>query len=251
MKATRKLIPAIALLLVSAVLLSTASYAWFTTNKTVNADMTVGVTAPMNLQINNETPASWSNKITFGTYAGLTPCSSVDGVNFVTALGLALASDGIFETDAAVEAVAANLSVVDPADYEDYYVLEEFQLRASQTVEANKLSLEVTIDEAEKEDYSPAIRVMVFMKQSDDSWLPIYASTGSHKAVVDKGSGAFGLSAETYAAKNTVSTITLAAAEIYDFKAVVWIEGNDEACVSANVSATPNVAIDIEFKVAD
>ena len=249
MKATRKLIPAIALLLVSAVLLSTASYAWFTTNKTVNADMTVGVTAPMNLQINNTAPAAWSNKITFGTYEGLTPCSSVDGVNFVTALGLALAADGIFETDDAVAEVAANLSVVD--DNEGYYVLEEFQLRASQTVEANKLSLEVTIDEAEKEDYSPAIRVMVFMKQSDDSWLPIYASTGSHKAVVDKGSGAFGLSAEAYAAKNTVSTITLDAATIYDFKAVVWIEGNDPACVSANVSATPNVAIDIEFKVAD
>lgn len=38
MKATRKLIPAIAMLLISAVMMSTATFAWFTTNGTVSAD---------------------------------------------------------------------------------------------------------------------------------------------------------------------------------------------------------------------
>ena len=36
-KSTRKLIPAFAMLLISAVMLSTASYAWFATNNTVRA----------------------------------------------------------------------------------------------------------------------------------------------------------------------------------------------------------------------
>ena len=37
MKLSRKLVPAIAMLLVSAVMLSTASFAWFSMNTTVSA----------------------------------------------------------------------------------------------------------------------------------------------------------------------------------------------------------------------
>ena len=37
MKATRKLIPAIAMLLISAVMMSTATFAWFSTNAQVSA----------------------------------------------------------------------------------------------------------------------------------------------------------------------------------------------------------------------
>ena len=37
MKATRKLIPAIAMLLISAVMMSTATFAWFSTNTSVTA----------------------------------------------------------------------------------------------------------------------------------------------------------------------------------------------------------------------
>ena len=73
MKATRKLIPAIALLLVSAVLLSTASYAWFTTNKIVTASMNVSVTAPQNLQIKEKTGDAWAYSLSLGTAGTLKP----------------------------------------------------------------------------------------------------------------------------------------------------------------------------------
>ena len=52
MKLTRKLIPAFAMLLVSAVLMSTASFAWFSMNKDVEADgIMVTATAPAALWI--------------------------------------------------------------------------------------------------------------------------------------------------------------------------------------------------------
>ena len=54
MKATKKIIPALVMLLVSAVLLSTASYAWFSMNTTVTATgMQVTVKAPTSLLISN------------------------------------------------------------------------------------------------------------------------------------------------------------------------------------------------------
>ena len=52
MKATKKLIPALAMLLVSAVVMSSASFAWFTMSRQVTAQgMNVTVTAPNNLLI--------------------------------------------------------------------------------------------------------------------------------------------------------------------------------------------------------
>lgn len=52
MKATKKIIPALVMLLVSAVLLSTASYAWFSMNTTVTATgMSVTAKAPTSLLI--------------------------------------------------------------------------------------------------------------------------------------------------------------------------------------------------------
>ena len=47
MKMTRKLIPAFVMLIVSAIMLSTASFAWFATNRTVSAN-NMSVTANAN-----------------------------------------------------------------------------------------------------------------------------------------------------------------------------------------------------------
>ena len=86
----KKLIPAIVMLLVSAVVLSTASYAWFTTSTAVSADgMQVTATAPSSILIRGKADATnwtaYSNVLNFGDiYAStkLTPASSANGVNF-------------------------------------------------------------------------------------------------------------------------------------------------------------------------
>ena len=53
-KNARKLIPAVAMLLVSASMLSTASYAWFSMNNKVTANgMKVDIVAPGSIEISN------------------------------------------------------------------------------------------------------------------------------------------------------------------------------------------------------
>lgn len=63
MKMTRKLIPALVMLLVSAIMLSTASFAWFASNGEVFANgMSVKVNSNAQfLEISNEDKADWSN----------------------------------------------------------------------------------------------------------------------------------------------------------------------------------------------
>lgn len=70
MKATRKLIPAIALLLISALLLSTATFAWFTNNQTVTvSDIKMTAKAPVSLYIregsNDTTGANFESNANF------------------------------------------------------------------------------------------------------------------------------------------------------------------------------------------
>ena len=85
MKKFRKLIPALAMLLVSAVLMSTASYAWFSMNTQVTATgMQVKAVAEDGLLIINEgdsdAAANWkvSTQATFNSVASLVPTSTAD-----------------------------------------------------------------------------------------------------------------------------------------------------------------------------
>lgn len=61
MKKTRKLIPALVMLVISAVLMSTASFAWFSMNRSVTASgMSVTAKTPASLEISNApTGSSW------------------------------------------------------------------------------------------------------------------------------------------------------------------------------------------------
>lgn len=77
MKNTRKLIPAVVMLLVSAVLMSTASFAWFSMNDEVTATgMDVTATTPASLEIAATSSGEW-------TY-GVTLNKDVDGLHAIT-----------------------------------------------------------------------------------------------------------------------------------------------------------------------
>lgn len=95
----KKLIPAIVMLLVSAVVLSTASYAWFTTSNTTNVSgMSVTAQAPSSILIrgiSSKTDAGAANWTQFGSQINfadsmaavdLMPTSSADGKAFFTPL---------------------------------------------------------------------------------------------------------------------------------------------------------------------
>ncbi len=84
MKLSRRLIPAFAMLLVSAVLMSTASFAWFSMNSEVTANgMQVTATAESSLVI-KANAGDFSNVATYtgAAFGALTPVTSYDGLHF-------------------------------------------------------------------------------------------------------------------------------------------------------------------------
>ena len=97
MKNTRKLIPALVMLLISAVLMSTASFAWFSMNKQVTADgMSVTATTPASLEISTAaTGSDWSYGATASnSTTGLTPITRLNNVWYVPTATNAIKADG-------------------------------------------------------------------------------------------------------------------------------------------------------------
>lgn len=103
MKKTKKLIPAVIILLASIVTMSTATFAWFTISRQVTAQgMNVTVTAPTNLLI-----APVADDSSIGDYAAaashstdkadvrLVPASTVNGTNFFVVDIENTADDGV------------------------------------------------------------------------------------------------------------------------------------------------------------
>ena len=94
MKLSRRLIPAFAMLLVSAVLMSTASYAWFAMNTTVSATgMTVSATASedifLEIKAVGETEGTYSTSATGNLNTALLPAAHepFSGVNDIATAG--------------------------------------------------------------------------------------------------------------------------------------------------------------------
>jgi len=80
----KKLIPALVLLLVSAIVLSTSSYAWFSMNRTVQATgISLTAAAPTNLVISSTGSTYAASASTDENYLGkLFPASTADGKDF-------------------------------------------------------------------------------------------------------------------------------------------------------------------------
>lgn len=266
MKATRKLIPAIALLLVSAVLLSTASYAWFTTNKVVNTDMSVSVTAPQNLQISVDNGATYKANHDFrgtpATYTKLTPVSSKDGKNFVLVKGLTLEQDGVL-TQEQVTALAADathkngeISKVTSSTNagETYYLQYDFKLKATQAIASEDFLIAVKLNAKganalTDEAYKNAIRVFIFQ---NNVLVNTVGGTGA-KPIVATTTGEGEGATTTYTVEAAIdSAQSVAAFESnvpQNWSVVIWIEGNDPACISANIDADPDIDVDITFSI--
>ena len=174
-KALKRLIPAVAMLAMSATMLSTATYAWFTMNKEVkmtglNMTATVGEGIEIALaQVNDSglefkadsqpddtSSASWKSSVIVGNYyesfGKIAPSSSVDGKNFFNATD---ASEGgtkasVFETVSSASKVTnfivtrntldTSKTTVDLNGTEGYYVDIPVHIRTSKVANGNETS---------------------------------------------------------------------------------------------------------------
>lgn len=183
--AKKKLIPAVAMLTTSAVMLSTATYAWFTMSREVEVTgIKLTATTPQTIEISlgngtggtveaptNETKDNdlWMNSVATGsvydTFGKLIPASSVDGNTlYYTTNAIAFGKDVQFDNenspfksamDKLVTAVASNKSAVNgdlsASDDDGYYLDIPVWFRTTST-DAVTLGLEVEIKNSSDDD---------------------------------------------------------------------------------------------------
>lgn len=145
MKFTRKIAPALALLIVSAVLMTTATFAWFSMNTRATATgMQMETEAGDNVLISNNTTNVRANLDTFknalvssAAKANLRPVSSVDGLNFYYVNGFQVSGSG---------------AVVAPSGYDPYVKYDTANLEAAKA--AFKANYRTTDDIVPYVDYT-------------------------------------------------------------------------------------------------
>lgn len=269
----KKLIPALALLLISAVLLSTASFAWFSMNTTVTVTgMQVNTTIKDSLSIASDTLDSTAKKAENNFKNGmnqsvtglLEPVSTINGTAFFYTPTSNVQADGdaieeIYTAYAAGDTFDGNYGLTDDNDTPDAlgYVDYVFQLKAINTnpsVAANVKMTRVNLlynNLAAAGNEIKAFRVAVFVEDitSDDpaggvgTLKTVLRQSGAlYRAEALNAANKYAVGAANTAPNTNVSLIdtaaTLAAvpaATTKYYKVVVrmWIEGEDTMCNNA------------------
>jgi hypothetical protein len=141
MKLSRKLIPAFAMLLVSAVLMSTASFAWFSMNKDVTVS-NISVSAKSDsifLQIKDQT-GDYSTKVDTAVEASLYPVAIKDGVEH-TKTNLDLAANWYYMNSAS-SAVATGTGEKNPvANLTEFVQILTYQVRNNSDAVAENIHI--------------------------------------------------------------------------------------------------------------
>ncbi len=262
-KNARKLIPAVAMLLVSASMLSTASYAWFSMNNKVTANgMKVNVTTPGDLEISadgqdyNKTNAPTQvTSLTSSTV--LAPVSSEDGKDssFYYATMKDIATNGDVGKNTEVKLMnASNLQTDFGADYLGF-VDYSFYVKNSA-----KVSKDITYAETEcKFAYTPkatetdtnktidAFRYTIFVGEKDQDtvstttaiskavWSNVQTSTVAWNAVKAAGTEATAAGTIDYFEAGT-KLFTAEAGGAYKIVVRIWLDGEDSLTTTNNFS---------------
>lgn len=271
MKPRRVLPMAVILLSISLVLVTTASYAWFSIAREVSAtSMALGTTAPDNLLISSDT-LFWANSITVENVTGgykIYPSSSSDGKNFFTLTddGNVINGDvgGVlndFDIDN-LRFQASNTPVTNLADgYYTSYTLYIKTLGSSNVdiYVANLISKSVSHDTGEniddcmrialfKDSVSADNIIGIYDAGTQDIVHPIASVSGTTATLYDKNTPADG---EPDDPKSKIGsegpkiTVPGGGTAYVTLVINVWIEGQNYKC--KNVIAGDTFQIDLKF----
>lgn len=286
-KTMKKLIPALAMLLIAAVMLGASTYAWFSMNTRVTVTgLAVKTRVSSNLFVASTTmsatghasESSFNSYLNGGTEATLLePVSTVDGLNFFytdaktnvqadgaprtatyTAYNTSKAAPTSEQLTAFVNANGATGSV----GYVDYVM----ELKAVNADATDAVSLKLTkldlvyngLPTSEK-----AFRVAVFMEKHDGSaytavspeTLPAASSIFSESGATYFTSGSAvktTSSVDSVLTQNSAVSVNVAAGATEYYKVVVriWLEGEDSTCNNDTfASLTQNWVLDLAFEL--
>ena len=269
MKNMKKLIPALAMLVLSAVMMSTASFAWFSMNTQVAVDgINVTTVAPVYLSVRPvggdsddwgiSVEESYDNIVLIpaDTDKNLTAWYVIDPDSFKTDAGggtLADATEAVTENDLLDH---ADGKVTTPeSNFKDNYIYlklsYEFALQNEVAKDIYLYLASMTINPI-SDKMVACLRVAVVNVTEGNSVVGIYAvEDDTHKALTDElteGEAVPAIGGTTsgntvtyeYSADNDVELPVVD--EFVQIDIYIWFEGQDEDCVNANVDGNFDIS---------
>ena len=250
MKMTRKLIPAFVMLIVSAIMLSTASFAWFATNREVTAN-NMSVTANASIKFlhistaadtgfDTEVDAANASKTVDLIHAKI---STDDNKTVSWYLGDSAESDDIGTTSSTPLSSDTVSADVDPADPEDslYALINTFYFKMSDTSNVNLTNLTVSeITVSGTSNLKTALRVLVVGANGAQIWK--VAESGATTLVNAGGNNAQYL---------ITSAITNASPATQSVKVYVYYDGEDASAYSDNAIDLGAMTVNVTFTATE
>lgn len=256
-KARHKLIPAIIMLIVAAITMSTASYAWFTmSNRVEVTGVELSVVAPTNILIREGgTNDPFLNNVDvsgLNVTGKLSHASSVDGVEMITVED---STTGVNELGSIVVGTTMVATTTPVADGQDGYYLD-YPLQLVNTgamdvkVGLDNLSITTVTTSAAGSSIVNAVRFAildaakttslgVFSIDGDDTTLA-YETVSSTTAAAMETTKADMFVLQSDGIANATSPT---GAETVYIR--VWIEGQDPDCVSLNAGSSFAISFDL------
>lgn len=247
----KKIIPALALLLISAMVLASASYAWFSMNTTVTATgMQVKATTADGILISNAQDGTYSvsaNAVN-PQGAGLLPTSTADFTTWYKAnstksnLAKAIDSNGYVD----ITSGGTLSSGVWTNDGNQYYLKNSFWLKSS----AEDSEVYVKVDgitvggKNQSAKLDCTLRVAVLTGNDKFVYAPVQDNqSGQDNA---KGYGASWTVISNNAEQQVTEKVTITPVEVVVY---IYFEGEDAACISDNITANLD-DLTVEFTIS-
>lgn len=249
MKMTRKLIPAFVMLIVSAIMLSTASFAWFATNREVKAN-NMSVTANANtkyLHISTAPDAGFNTEVNAANAAKTVDLINAkidtDKTTVKWYLGSSTVSGSVGTTDSTALDSAKVSAEVDPTDpnASKYALINTFYFKMSDTSNSELKNLTVSeITVTGDSSIKNALRVLVVGEAGSQIWK---LDTSDPTKMVSAG----GNNADYLITEN----ITKTSPATKSVKVYVYYDGEDTSATSDNATALTQMTVNVTFTAAD
>ena len=253
MKLSRKLLPALAMLLVSAVMMSTASFAWFSTNTTAAANgINVQIATAQNLLISADGADQFKSSYGAGINKTSMAPASADVVAspefyYVTTAGAiqpdssAAASDTVFAKD------------TDGKNYAKFSVdLKAVGEKAEGKV--NNIQAEITLADTYESAIHKTLRVLIVVDGTDAFLYAPQGGTANYKPIVGTTYTDVGETISTFS-NDTTDLIKAADGltfeQVYNVDVYIWFEGQDVDCTATNAVQIENMGLVINFNLSE
>lgn len=258
MKKFRKLIPALCMLLISAMLMGTSTYAWFSMNTTVTAGgMQVTASTSKNLVISTNSNVNNNEGVSMNsTFSG---CKVLAPASVQTLAGSAnffkVSNGKITYSNGAMENGATTVSVKPFTSGESGEVAKHtFYIRVdgSDSEKFDKLYVKTITLSSSASAITKALRVGVTCGSNGYIYAPAY-TPDAYYGVIKAGtkSDSEKLISDTAVTVTTAGSATATLGEVTTaystIDVYIWYEGQDPNCTSANSVNVEQITISIEF----